>query len=196
MKKFTKEHLIKKYKDFPCEYNGFQVAQRILEANRLKDVKIIRKEGNKTNYYSALSKTIFLSSNVCDIRSITSCAIAAQQAACAIRNANQSNFLMYIEKFFSFFKSYGIYFLYFIVVFIVISPSTLISYLCLISALIIIFILISLIIKITTIRITIKNLRDNTILRFEEEISAIKDLIIANFIFNNIDYINSTDIHT
>ena len=65
---------------------GFEVARKILDANRLKDIYIVETRGNLTDHYDPRRKTVKLSSEVFHGDSIVSMAVAAHECGHAIQD--------------------------------------------------------------------------------------------------------------
>ena len=175
---FLKNFIIKKYIDYPCNYNGLEVAQRIIETNGLKDVRIKRQEGGKTNRYSTISKTIFLSGDIYDTRSITACALAAHKAALAIQDSKNLKLLRLRERILPVSKDivFDALIIASYALFLFFGMAALIVGLLVVIAIL----LMSLSIEIGAIHIAIKNVKENNLLRYEDDISAVKTVLIAN----------------
>ncbi|EHN11705.1 putative metal-dependent peptidase [Patulibacter medicamentivorans] len=66
---------------------GAEVAERILVANGVRDVKIVPAEGALTDHYDPRTKTVALSEPVYGQRSITAAAVAAHEVGHALQHA-------------------------------------------------------------------------------------------------------------
>jgi Zn-dependent membrane protease YugP len=189
---------IKKYNDYPCNYNGFEVAQRIIESEALKGVRIKRHEGKKTNRYSTISKMIYLSGEICDTRSITACALAAHKAAIAIQDSKNLKISKLSETIQPACKS-SIPFIIFAIAASLYLP--IIPYFTLLLALILILAFIGTLIfipfEISAIHIAIKKIEEHKILRLPQDIDAVKYVLIVNMFSSVKNTVNSaTDPYT
>jgi uncharacterized protein len=78
-----------KYSKIPLDngMSGREVAERMLHDNGIYDVKIVSVEGQLTDHYNPTDKTINLSGDVYEGRSISSAAVAAHETGHAVQHA-------------------------------------------------------------------------------------------------------------
>ncbi len=78
-----------KYSKIPLDngMSGREVAERMLRDNGIYDVKIESVEGQLTDHYNPVNKTINLSREVYEGRSISSAAVAAHETGHAVQHA-------------------------------------------------------------------------------------------------------------
>jgi uncharacterized protein len=78
-----------KYSKIPLDngMSGREVAERMLRDNGINDVKIGSVEGQLTDHYNPVDKTINLSREVYEGRSISSAAVAAHETGHAVQHA-------------------------------------------------------------------------------------------------------------
>src|SRR5665811_1157434 len=78
-----------KYSKIPLDngMSGREVAERMLRDNGIRDVKIGSVEGQLTDHYNPVDKTINLSPDVYNGRSISSAAVAAHECGHAVQHA-------------------------------------------------------------------------------------------------------------
>lgn len=74
---------------------GRQAAELILSKNNMLGISITKTRGNLTDRYSHAKKQIFLSEKNFNRSSVSSAAVAAQKAACAVQ-ANQNKFIAFM----------------------------------------------------------------------------------------------------
>jgi uncharacterized protein len=67
--------------------SGAEIAQKMLNDNGIYDVKIIQVEGQLTDHYNPLDKTVNLSSDVFHGRSAASAAVSAHECGHAVQHA-------------------------------------------------------------------------------------------------------------
>jgi len=67
--------------------SGAEIAQKMLHDNNIYDVKITQVEGQLTDHYNPLDKTVNLSADVFDGRSAASAAVAAHECGHAVQHA-------------------------------------------------------------------------------------------------------------
>lgn len=72
---------------------GQQVAEKMLRDNNIYDVKVISVEGQLTDHYNPLDKTVNLSENVFTGNSVTSAAVAAHECGHAVQHAQAYSWL-------------------------------------------------------------------------------------------------------
>jgi uncharacterized protein len=79
----------KKYSRIPLEngMSGKEVAEKMLRDNGIYDVKIESVPGQLTDHYNPANKTINLSPEVCNGRSVSSAAVAAHETGHAVQHA-------------------------------------------------------------------------------------------------------------
>lgn len=80
----------KKYSKIPTSngFSGKDVAEKMLRDNGINDVKVIPTEGQLTDHYNPVNKTIALSKEVFYGQSVASGAVAAHECGHAIQHAN------------------------------------------------------------------------------------------------------------
>ncbi|HRZ42141.1 MAG TPA: zinc metallopeptidase [Bacteroidales bacterium] len=81
---------IRKYSKIPTAYGltGKEVAEKMLRESGVTDVAVISTEGELTDHYNPLKKTVNLSRNVYQGNSIAAAAIAAHECGHAVQHAN------------------------------------------------------------------------------------------------------------
>ncbi len=67
---------------------GFEVAEEILQRNKLSHIRIERGSGVMSDHYNPSSKTIVLSPHVYDTNSVSAVSIAAHECGHAVQHAN------------------------------------------------------------------------------------------------------------
>lgn len=92
-KRFQKK--FKRYAETPLSsgLTGKEVAERMLQENGIRDVSINVSEGTLTDHYNPGNRTINLSKDVHQGRSIASAAIAAHECGHAVQHATNYSFL-------------------------------------------------------------------------------------------------------
>jgi Zn-dependent membrane protease YugP len=85
----TLKSKFKKYSKIPLEngMSGKEVVEKMLHDNGLYDVKVESVKGQLTDHYNPLNKTINLSRDVYDGRSVSAAAVAAHETGHAIQHA-------------------------------------------------------------------------------------------------------------
>jgi Predicted Zn-dependent protease len=85
----------KRYSETPLStgLTGKEVAERMLQENGIKDVSIHESQGTLTDHYNPTNRTINLSKDVYQGRSIASAAIAAHECGHAVQHATNYSFL-------------------------------------------------------------------------------------------------------
>ncbi len=73
---------------FRGNLSGAEVAQKMLRANGIYDVKVISVDGQLTDHYNPAEKTVNLSPEVYSGRSVAAAAIAAHECGHAVQHAN------------------------------------------------------------------------------------------------------------
>ena len=85
----TLKYKFKKYSRVPLDngMSGKDVAQRMLQANGIYDVKVESVQGQLTDHYNPVDKTINLSPEVYNGRSIAAASVAAHECGHAVQHA-------------------------------------------------------------------------------------------------------------
>lgn len=78
----------KKYSKTPIALTGKEVAEKMLRANGIYDVKVISTEGMLTDHYNPLDKTVNLSTAVYNENNIAAAAVAAHECGHALQHAD------------------------------------------------------------------------------------------------------------
>ncbi len=83
------QNKFKKYSNIPVSagLRGCDVAQRMLQENGITDVRITCIEGQLTDHYDPTKKTVNLSKDVYNGRSVTAAAVAAHECGHAVQHA-------------------------------------------------------------------------------------------------------------
>ena len=76
-----------KYSEIPTALSGAEVAQRMLQAHGIHDVKIVSVEGTLTDHYNPQTKTVNLSHDVYYGRSVAAAAVAAHECGHVVQHA-------------------------------------------------------------------------------------------------------------
>lgn len=76
-----------KYSEVPSSLSGAEVAQRMLQAHGIHDVKIVSIEGSLTDHYNPQTKTVNLSRDVYYGRSVAAAAVAAHECGHVLQHA-------------------------------------------------------------------------------------------------------------
>ena len=86
----TLKSKFKKYSKIPIEngMSGKDVAEKMLRDNGIYDVKVGSVNGQLTDHYNPLTKTINLSQEVYSGRSVAAAAVAAHESGHAVQHAN------------------------------------------------------------------------------------------------------------
>lgn len=77
---------------------GKEVAEKILEMNKLSNVKVGRINGSLTDHYDPRNKTISLSDGIYNSDSISACAVAAHEVGHAIQDKERYSMLVFRSK--------------------------------------------------------------------------------------------------
>jgi Zn-dependent membrane protease YugP len=77
---------------------GKEIAEKMLQDNKIYDVKVISTEGRLTDHYNPLDKTVNLSADVYNGNSIASTAIAAHECGHAVQHAQLYSWLTLRSK--------------------------------------------------------------------------------------------------
>lgn len=83
----TLQNRFEKYSQVPCKFSGAEVAQKMLDAHGIKDVKITCIKGTLTDHYNPVNKTVNLSESVYSSRSIAAAAIAAHECGHVVQHS-------------------------------------------------------------------------------------------------------------
>lgn len=91
---------VSKYSAIPLRsgLSGAEVARKMLDEHEIYDVKIISTEGQLTDHYNPADKSINLSADVYNGRSIISAAVAAHETGHAIQHSRAYSFLTMRSK--------------------------------------------------------------------------------------------------
>lgn len=83
------------YSQMPLQngMSGAEVAAAMLKYNQIYDVKIIHVEGQLTDHYNPIDRTVNLSEEVYHGRSVAAAAVAAHECGHAVQHATAYNFL-------------------------------------------------------------------------------------------------------
>jgi Zn-dependent membrane protease YugP len=95
----VQSRLKSKFKEYSLDgtrsnLSGAEVAQKMLQDNGIYDVQITSVEGQLTDHYNPMNKTVNLSREVYEGRSIASAAVAAHECGHAIQHATAYAMLM------------------------------------------------------------------------------------------------------
>lgn len=96
----TLKYKFNKYSKIPLDngMSGKDIAQRMLQANGIYDVKVESVQGQLTDHYNPVTKTINLSPLVYNGRSISAAAVAAHETGHAIQHASAYAWLGFRSK--------------------------------------------------------------------------------------------------
>lgn len=83
----TLQNRFDRYSQIPCKFTGAEVAQKMLEANGINDVKITCIKGKLTDHYNPATKTVNLSESVYSSRSISAAAVAAHECGHVVQHS-------------------------------------------------------------------------------------------------------------
>lgn len=78
--------------------SGKEVAEKMLRDNGIYDVQVISVEGSLTDHYNPTNKTVNLSADVYETRSVAAAAIAAHECGHAVQHATAYSMLMLRSK--------------------------------------------------------------------------------------------------
>ena len=76
-----------KYSEVPVGITGAEVANRMLLAHRIRDVKIVSIQGKLTDHYDPTTKTVNLSEEVYYGKSVAAAAVAAHECGHVVQHA-------------------------------------------------------------------------------------------------------------
>ncbi|MBP7209970.1 MAG: zinc metallopeptidase [Paludibacteraceae bacterium] len=87
----------KKYSQMPIAQGvtGKDIAERMLQANNIKDVKVFSTSGRLTDHYNPANKTINLSEDVYGTSSVAAAAVAAHECGHAVQHAESYAWLQF-----------------------------------------------------------------------------------------------------
>lgn len=74
------------YSQIPIRHTGAQVAEMMLRQNGITDVKVISTEGQLTDHYDPVKKTVNLSESVYSVNSVAAAAVAAHECGHAVQH--------------------------------------------------------------------------------------------------------------
>src|SRR5512133_2146789 len=79
----------RRYSQIPVNYgmSGKDVAEKMLHENGITDVSVISVEGQLTDHYNPLDKTVNLSADVYSGRNVSAAAVAAHECGHALQHA-------------------------------------------------------------------------------------------------------------
>ncbi len=80
------------------QMSGQEIAQKMLRDNGIYDVQVTSVEGTLTDHYNPLNKTVNLSRDVFEGRSIAAAAVAAHECGHAVQHATAYSMLMLRSK--------------------------------------------------------------------------------------------------
>jgi len=85
----------KEYAELPIGQNlsGKEIAERMLSDNGISDVKVISVEGQLTDHYNPMNKTVNLSPDVYNGRNVAAAAVSAHECGHAVQHARAYSFL-------------------------------------------------------------------------------------------------------
>src|SRR4051794_3997605 len=78
--------------------SGKEIASKMLRDNGIYDVQVTSVEGNLTDHYNPLNKTVNLSADVYNGRSVAAAAIAAHECGHAVQHATAYSMLILRSK--------------------------------------------------------------------------------------------------
>jgi uncharacterized protein len=85
----------KEYAELPIGQNlsGKEIAERMLSDNGISDVKVISVEGELTDHYNPVNKTVNLSPDVYNGRNVAAAAVSAHECGHAVQHSKAYSFL-------------------------------------------------------------------------------------------------------
>ncbi|MGA0844950.1 MAG: zinc metallopeptidase [Luteolibacter sp.] len=86
------------YSQIPLGLTGAQVAERMLQQNGIHDVRVISVEGQLTDHYDPIKKTVNLSEPVYHMNSVAAAAVAAHECGHAIQHQQAYQWLEFRSK--------------------------------------------------------------------------------------------------
>ncbi len=87
-----------RYSQTPIRYSGAEVAQQMLDSFGLHDVRITHVDGQLTDHYNPINKTLNLSDAVFSERNIAAAAVAAHECGHAVQHATAYSWLTLRSK--------------------------------------------------------------------------------------------------
>lgn len=75
------------YSRVPLNFTGRQVAEKMLSDHGIHDVQVVSVQGQLTDHYNPLNKTVNLSQSVYGTRSLAAAAVAAHECGHAVQHA-------------------------------------------------------------------------------------------------------------
>lgn len=78
--------------------SGAEIAQKMLKDNGIFDVQVVSVEGMLTDHYNPMNKTVNLSKEVFDGRTVAAAAVAAHECGHAVQHATAYSMLMLRSK--------------------------------------------------------------------------------------------------
>ena len=81
------------YSRQPCPYSGKEVAEMMLRAHGIYDVRVISTSGRLTDHYNPANKTVNLSEGVFNSASVAAAAVAAHECGHAVQHAKAYSML-------------------------------------------------------------------------------------------------------
>lgn len=90
----------REYSKIPVNYglSGREIAERMLRESGVDDVKVVSVQGELTDHYNPMTKTVNLSPDVYHGRSISAAAVAAHECGHAVQHATAYAWLMMRSK--------------------------------------------------------------------------------------------------
>lgn len=91
------KYKFKKYSQMPIAQGatGKDIAERMLQTNNIRDVKIVSTSGSLTDHYNPANKTINLSEDVYYTSSVAAAAVAAHECGHAVQHAESYSWLKF-----------------------------------------------------------------------------------------------------
>lgn len=86
------------YSQIPLQFTGAEVAERMLRQNGINDVKVVSVQGQLTDHYDPLKKTVNLSEPVYHMNSVAAAAVAAHECGHAIQHQQAYKWLEFRSK--------------------------------------------------------------------------------------------------
>ena len=80
------ERRMKEYSKTPLKMTGKQVAEKMLRDNGITDVQVISTQGQLTDHYNPVNKTVNLSETVYDKANVAAAAVAAHECGHAVQH--------------------------------------------------------------------------------------------------------------
>lgn len=86
------------YSQIPLQFTGAEVAERMLRQNGINDVKVVSVQGQLTDHYDPIKKTVNLSEPVYHMNSVAAAAVAAHECGHAIQHQQAYKWLEFRSK--------------------------------------------------------------------------------------------------